>query len=60
VSAGDSDATGFGARERALAGASIAERLRRHADALAAAGRSPLYVVLMREAAMDLDRGGVV
>jgi hypothetical protein len=60
-SGGDSDATAFGStREHEAGGASIAERLRRHADALAGARRSPLYVELMRGAALDLERGGVV
>jgi hypothetical protein len=61
VSSGDTDAAPFGrAREREPGTATIAERLRRHADALAGGGRSPLYVELMRGAALDLDRGGVV
>src|SRR5437763_16542091 len=38
----------------------LPERFRRHADALARSGRSPLYVRLMRGAADDIDRGGPV
>jgi hypothetical protein len=50
-----------GARDRdAAARASLADRFRRHADALARGGRSPLCIELMRGAAADLDRGGVV
>jgi hypothetical protein len=61
VSPGDIDATTVGgARDGEPGGASIAERLRRHADALAGAGRSPLYVELMRAAALDVESGGVV
>jgi hypothetical protein len=49
-----------GARDHDAGRASLAERFRRHAAALARSGRSPLYVELMRGAADDLDRGGVV
>lgn len=38
----------------------LAERFRRHADSLMRHGRSPLYVELMRAAADDIERGGVV
>ena len=38
----------------------LAERFRRHADALVRSGRSPLYVRLMRSAAEDLGHGGRV
>ncbi|MEA2469667.1 MAG: hypothetical protein QOE38_666 [Thermoleophilaceae bacterium] len=38
----------------------LPERLRRHADSLERSGRSPLYVVLMRSAADDIEAGGVV
>jgi hypothetical protein len=61
VSSHDPDATAFGsACDREPGNGSIAERLRRHADALAGARRSPLYVELMRAAALDLESGGVV
>jgi hypothetical protein len=36
----------------------LPDRFRRHADDLAAAGRSPLSVTLMRSAAQDLEPGG--
>jgi hypothetical protein len=36
----------------------LAERFRRHADALVRSRRSPLYVRLMRSAAQDTDHGG--
>jgi hypothetical protein len=39
---------------------SVAVRIRRHADGFAAGGRSPLSVALMRAAADDLERQGVV
>jgi len=39
---------------------SLAGRFRRHADSLARSRRSPLYVRLMRAAADDIDRGGLV
>lgn len=38
----------------------LAKRLSRHAEALASSGRSPLYVELMRGAALDARGGGVV
>lgn len=38
----------------------LAERFRRHADSLVRHDRSPLYVELMRAAADDIERGGVV
>ena len=38
----------------------LARRFRRHADALARSGRSPLCVALMRGGASDLDEGGLV
>lgn len=38
----------------------LPERFRRHADSLERSGRSPLYVRLMREAADDIEAGGVV
>ena len=51
----------YGGAGDAQAGAlELAERFRRHADALAHSGRSPLYVRLMRCAAADIDRGGRV
>lgn len=43
-----------------IANAELAERMRRPADALLRGGRSPLYEVLMRGAAVDLAGGGVV
>lgn len=49
-----------GARDGDAGNAKLAERFRRHADALVRGGRSPLYIELMRGAAADLDRGGVV
>ncbi|MGI8594081.1 MAG: DUF2332 domain-containing protein [Solirubrobacteraceae bacterium] len=61
MSTGDHDTTPFGGvRDRDAGSASLVERFRRHADALVHAGRSPLYVELMRGAAVDLHRGGVV
>jgi hypothetical protein len=39
---------------------SLPDRFRRHADSLAQSRRSPLYQALMRAAADDIDRGGVV
>jgi hypothetical protein len=39
---------------------SIAERMRSHAAALERGGRSPLSIALMRDAADDLDAGGIV
>lgn len=44
----------------ARAAESLAARLRRHAGSLERSGRSPLYVSLMRAAAGDIERGGVV
>jgi hypothetical protein len=41
-------------------GRSLADRFRRHADSLVRSRRSPLYQELMRAAAEDIDRGGVV
>jgi hypothetical protein len=35
-------------------------RFRRHADMLARSGRSPLYIELMRAAADDIERGGLL
>jgi hypothetical protein len=56
-----SDVTPFGgARDIDGAHLSFADRFRRHADAIARGGRSPLCIELMRGAAADLDRGGVV
>lgn len=49
-----------GARDGHAGSASLPARFRRHADALVRGGRSPLYIELMRGAADDLDRGGVV
>jgi hypothetical protein len=49
-----------GARDIDAAHLSVADRFRRHADALARGGRSPLCIELMRGAAADIDRGGVV
>lgn len=43
-----------------IANAELAERMLRPADALLRSGRSPLYEVLMRGAAVDLAGGGVV
>lgn len=60
MSLGDAGATPCGGGRDRAQGAPVAERLRRHADALARAARSPLYVELMRAAATDFDRGGVV
>jgi hypothetical protein len=40
--------------------ASLARRIRRHGEQIAAGGRSPLYASLMRGAAADAERGGVV
>jgi hypothetical protein len=42
------------------AASSLARRLRRHGDQIAAGGRSPLSVELMRGAAADAEGGGVV
>jgi hypothetical protein len=39
---------------------SLAGRFRRHADSIARSHRSPLYVLLMRAAAEDIDRRGIV
>ena len=39
---------------------SLADRFRRHADSLVRSHRSPLYQQLMRAAAEDIGRGGVV
>ncbi|HUA49406.1 MAG TPA: DUF2332 domain-containing protein [Solirubrobacteraceae bacterium] len=41
-------------------GLTLAARFRRHADSIARSHRSPLYVQLMRAAAEDIDRGGIV
>jgi hypothetical protein len=49
-----------GARDYDAGEATLAERFRGHADAIARSGRSPLCIELMRGAATDLDRGGVV
>ena len=49
-----------GAGDPWAGGRSLADRFRRHADALAQANRSPLYVRLMSAAADDIDRGGPV
>ena len=38
----------------------LAGRFRRHADSIASSHRSPLCVQLMRAAAEDIDRGGIV
>ena len=38
----------------------LPERFRRQADAMERGGRSPLYVALIREAADDIEAGGVV
>ena len=38
----------------------LSDRFRRHADSLVSSGRSPLYIVLMRAAADDIDARGVV
>jgi hypothetical protein len=38
----------------------LSDRFRRHADSLVSSGRSPLYILLMRAAAGDIDAGGVV
>jgi hypothetical protein len=38
----------------------LADRFRRHADSLVRSGRSPLYVRLMRAAADDINRGGIL
>lgn len=51
---------GGGRDQDAAVHASLADRFHRHADALARGGRSPLCIELMRGAAGDLDRGGVV
>lgn len=44
----------------AIADAELAERMLRPADTLRRSGRSPLYEVLMRGAAVDMAAGGVV
>jgi hypothetical protein len=49
-----------GAGDARARGASLADRFRRHADMLVRSGRSPLYIVLMRAAAEDIDRDGEV
>lgn len=43
-----------------MGGANLATRFRRHADAIERAGRSPLSVALMRGAADDLERQGIL
>ncbi len=48
-----------GAGDSGTAGLSLADRFRRHADALVRHGRSPLCARLMYDAAGDLDAGGV-
>jgi hypothetical protein len=49
-----------GAGDSGAGNMSLADRFRRHAESLVRAGRSPLYVRLMGEAAEDIDRGGHV
>ena len=49
-----------GAGDSAGGERTLADRFRRHADALVHSGRSPLYVRLMRAAAADIDSGGPV
>jgi hypothetical protein len=57
----DHESTPYGgARDQDTEGAALAARFRRHADALERGARSPLYVELMRAAATDIERGGVV
>ena len=61
MSARDRSSTPFGGgRDQDAGNRSLAERVCRHADTLERGRRSPLYVTLMRGAAVDLDRGGVV
>lgn len=57
-----SDATRlrFGAADDRAGELSLADRFRRHADALVRLQRSPLSARLMNAAAADLDAGGVV
>jgi hypothetical protein len=56
-----SDVTPYGGvRDFDTAHLSLADRFRRHADAIERAGRSPLCIELMRGAAADIERGGVV
>jgi hypothetical protein len=55
------DVTAFGgARDYDTAHLSLADRFRRHADAFARGGRSPLCIELARGAAADIEHGGVV
>src|SRR3954452_7900816 len=49
-----------GAADATTGGRSLAERFRRHADALIHDGRSPLSAALMHGAADDLDASGTV
>jgi hypothetical protein len=49
-----------GAGDARTEGRPLSFRFRRHADSIARSRRSPLYVQLMRAAAEDIDRGGVV
>jgi hypothetical protein len=57
----DADSTPFGgARDQDAVRASLAERFRRHADAFERGGRSPLCIELVRGAAADLERSGVM
>ena len=61
MSARDCSSTSFGGgRDQDAGTRSLAERLRRHANTLERGRRSALYVTLMRGAAADLQRGGVV
>ncbi len=47
-----------GAADARAKDATLCDRFRRHADSLDRAGRSPLYVALMRAAAEDIEAGG--
>ena len=49
-----------GAGDAGLGAASLSRRFRRHASSLERAGRSPLYIALMRAAATDIDHSGRV
>lgn len=49
-----------GAGDSRAGGTSLAGRFRRHADSLVRSSRSPLYVQLMRAAAADIERGGLI
>jgi hypothetical protein len=49
-----------GSADARAAHLSLADRLRRHADAFVRSGRSPLGVQIMRASATDIDAGGTM